>query len=79
MAFESASEVYKERCTAVLFSGANQDGAEGLLKLRNAGALTIVRDPEEAEMREMPASAINLNAAEYILTTNDILELFKTS
>jgi two-component system chemotaxis response regulator CheB len=31
--FESAAEVYKER-VAVLFSGANQDGAEGMLKLR---------------------------------------------
>jgi two-component system chemotaxis response regulator CheB len=31
--FESAAEVYKERVTAVLFSGANQDGAEGLLKV----------------------------------------------
>src|SRR5206468_10147065 len=48
--FESAAEVYRDRCTAILLSGANQDGAQGLLKLRNAGSLTIVQHPADAEM-----------------------------
>lgn len=77
VAFESASEIYKDRCAAVLFSGANQDGAGGLLKLRNNGALTIVQDPAEAEMPEMPNAAVAINAAEYILRTKDIFELFQ--
>lgn len=75
--FESAAEVYKERCTAILFSGANQDGAEGMLKLRNYGALTIVQSPQDAEMPQMPTAAIDINAAEYILHTNEIFELLK--
>lgn len=78
VSFESAAEVYKDRCTAVLLSGANQDGARGLLKLREYGALTIAQDPAEAEMPEMPQAAINLNAANYILRTEDIFQLFKT-
>ena len=78
VSFECAAEVFKSKCTAVLFSGANQDGAKGLLSLRKHGSLTIVQDPDEAEMPEMPQAAINLNAAEYILNTNDILDLFKT-
>lgn len=77
VSFESAAEIYGERCTAVLFSGANQDGAEGLLALKNKGALTIVQDPAEAEMSDMPRAAVRLNAADYILTTDKILELFK--
>lgn len=76
--FESAAEIYKDRCVAILLSGANQDGAEGLLKLRNSGALTIVQDPDDAEMPQMPAAAININAAEYILTATEIISLFKT-
>lgn len=75
--FESAADVIGERCTAILFSGANQDGANGLLKLRNSGALTIVQDPADAEMAEMPNAAIQLNAAEYVLKTKEILELLK--
>lgn len=76
--FESAADVYGERCTAILLSGANQDGAEGLLKLRDSGALTIVQHPYDAEMPEMPNAAISINAAEYILRTEDIFELLSS-
>jgi two-component system chemotaxis response regulator CheB len=76
--FESAAEVYKERCIAILLSGANQDGAEGLLKLRNSGATTIAQHPNDAEMSEMPQAAINLGAAEYILYTDEIFKLLQT-
>jgi len=75
--FESAAEVYKGNCTAILFSGANQDGAQGLLKMREYGSLTIVQDPFDAEMSQMPDAAIEINAAEYVLRTNDIFELLK--
>jgi len=77
--FDSAADVYNERCTAILFSEANQDGAQGMLKLKNAGSLTIVQDPSEAEMPEMPDAAININAVDYVLGTNEIFELLKTS
>ncbi|MDF2431793.1 MAG: two-component system, chemotaxis family, protein-glutamate methylesterase/glutaminase [Mucilaginibacter sp.] len=73
--FESAAETYSDRCTAILLSGANQDGAEGLLKLRNAGSLTIVQHPKDSEMPEMPEAAIKINAADYILKPNEIFEL----
>jgi two-component system chemotaxis response regulator CheB len=75
--FESAAEIYKDNCTAILFSGANQDGAEGLLKLRNCGSLTIVQDPVDAEMPQMPYAAIEIKAADYILPTTEIFELLK--
>ncbi len=75
--FESASENFHNRCTAILLSGANQDGAEGLLKLKNAGSLTIAQDPADAEMPEMPATAINMHAADYVLSSDEIFELVK--
>jgi two-component system chemotaxis response regulator CheB len=34
-----------------------------------------VQDPEDAEMSEMPKAAISINAAEYILSTQEIFEL----
>lgn len=77
--FESAAEVYKHNCAAILFSGANQDGAEGLLKLRNAGALTIAQHPNDAEMSEMPQSAIDMGAAGYVLRTDEIFELIQNN
>ncbi|MDT3405644.1 chemotaxis protein CheB [Mucilaginibacter terrae] len=75
--FESAAEVFKGNCTAILLSGANQDGAEGLLKLRNNGSLTIVQDPTDAEMRDMPMAAININAADYVLKASEIFQLLE--
>jgi two-component system chemotaxis response regulator CheB len=76
--FESAAEVFRGKCTAILLSGANQDGANGMLKLREYGALTIAQNPAEAEMSEMPRAAIANGAAEYILSNNEILELLQT-
>ena len=75
--FESAADVFKNNCTAILLSGANQDGANGLLKLRQAGSLTIVQDPAEAEMDDMPNAALHINAADYILNTNEIFQLLQ--
>jgi two-component system chemotaxis response regulator CheB len=77
--FESAADAYDKHCTAVLFSGANQDGAQGMLDLRNAGSLTIAQHPDDAEMPEMPRSAININAVDYVLRTNEIFELLHSS
>jgi two-component system chemotaxis response regulator CheB len=75
--FESAAEIYKDVCTAILLSGANQDGALGLLRLKNAGSLTIVQNPDDAEMPEMPKMALNINAANYVLRTDEIFDLLK--
>ena len=76
--FESAADSYADKCTAVLLSGANQDGALGLLKLKQAGSLTIVQDPAEAELPEMPRAAINAFAADYVLKTDEIFELLRS-
>jgi two-component system chemotaxis response regulator CheB len=75
--FESAADAFNDRCTAILFSGANQDGAQGLLKLRNSGCLTIAQNPEDAEMPQMPLAAIEIEAAEYILSSKEIFALLK--
>jgi len=75
--FESAAEIYNNRCTAILFSGANEDGAQGLLKLKNAGSLTIAQNPTDAEMPEMPKKAISINATDYVLKSNDIFVLLQ--
>ena len=76
---DSAANIYGDKCAAVLFSGANQDGAEGLLKLRKRGALTIIQDPKDAEMSAMPQAAVDVDAGEFILKTNQILNLMRSN
>jgi two-component system chemotaxis response regulator CheB len=77
--FDSAANVYRDKCAAILFSGANQDGAEGLLKLRKKGALTIIQDPKDAEMPTMPQAAVEIDAGEFVLKTNQILNLMRSN
>lgn len=73
VAFESAAIVYGQRLTCILLSGANTDGAEGMLFARSRGAYTIVQSPETAELAVMPKSAIALGAAVISMPPTDIL------
>jgi two-component system chemotaxis response regulator CheB len=73
--FETAAEAYGPLLAGVLLSGANADGAEGLLQIKQAGGLTIVQDPDEASVSYMPQQAIEKGAADKILTTSQIIGL----
>lgn len=70
--FESAADAYKNRIVAILLSGANSDGTEGLLAIKNVGGFTIAQSPETAAIATMPQSAINANAAELVLPLDKI-------
>lgn len=56
--FESASLVYKNALTAILLSGANNDGTAGLKCVVENGGTVIAQAPETAEFPAMPRSAI---------------------
>lgn len=64
--FESAADVYGHALLAVLLSGANADGTDGLRSVRAAGGYTIVQDPAEAVVAYMPQHAINNNAVDKV-------------
>lgn len=61
--FESAADVWQDRLIGVVLTGANADGAEGALRIRDRGGHVIVQDPEDAEVAEMPRAAIEAGAA----------------
>lgn len=70
--FESAADSYGERLIGIVLTGANDDGAAGLLKIRRLGGLTIVQDPATAERTEMPEAAINGGGASKVLALKEI-------
>lgn len=74
VSFESAAEVYGESLVGLLLSGANSDGTEGLLAIKNAGGITVVQNPESAQMPTMPQNAITYTAPDYILDVEHILK-----
>lgn len=56
--FESAANSYGSALIAVILTGANEDGAEGLARVKELGGYTIVQDPATAVRREMPDAAL---------------------
>jgi len=72
--FETAADVYKERLTCLLMSGANNDGTEGLKKVKAAGGKVWIQNPLDAEVPYMPISAMNAMEADAILNESIIAE-----
>lgn len=71
----SAAEAYGPRLAAVLLTGANQDGAEGMRIIKECGGLTVVQDPAEAQVATMPELAIKMQAPDLVLTLAEIGDL----
>ena len=75
--FESAADAWHERVAGILLTGANEDGAAGLQAIAQAGGLTVVQDPAEAEVATMPLAALQRFAPEHILPLRDIHRLLR--
>jgi two-component system chemotaxis response regulator CheB len=73
--FESAALVYGKRLLGILLTGANEDGADGLAAVQEAGGVTVVQDPAGAEAPRMPLSAINRRRPDHILPLDGIAAL----
>ena len=58
---------------AIILSGIGDDGVEGLLRLKNAGAHTIASDEKSSIVYGMPKAARNSNAAQKILSLEEII------
>ncbi|WP_395504368.1 chemotaxis protein CheB [Ectopseudomonas hydrolytica] len=65
--FESAADAYGARLAAALLTGANEDGAAGLLAIQRAGGLTLVQDPADAQVPTMPEAALALLQPDFLL------------
>lgn len=73
--FESAADVYGAGLTAVLLSGANADGAQGLAAVQRAGGRTIVQSPESARAPAMPEAALRLLQPNHLLAPEALAPL----
>lgn len=72
VSFESAAEVFKENLIAVLLSGANADGTNGLREVQQRGGLSIVQDPATAEVSFMPRSAVDAKVADKTIAVTEL-------
>ncbi len=73
--FESAARVFGSRVIAVLLSGANSDGAEGLFEVGVKSGISIVQEPESAEVDYMPRCALQLFTPSYVVRPAELAPL----
>lgn len=63
----SAADAYGPGLAAILLTGANHDGADGMARVRACGGLAVVQDPAEAQSATMPAEAIRRASPDLVL------------
>lgn len=72
--FESAARSFGSGVTGILMTGANHDGAAGLLEIQRCGGRTIVQDPETAYAPAMPREALRLFRPDRVAALDDMAE-----
>ncbi len=70
--FRSAANCAGLNAVGIIMTGMGDDGAKGLLEMRNAGAYTIAEDESSCIVFGMPKVAINLGAACAVLPLSEI-------
>jgi two-component system, chemotaxis family, protein-glutamate methylesterase/glutaminase len=70
--FESAADAYGAGVIGIILTGANDDGALGLARIKRRGGVALVQDPAGAARRNMPEAAIAATVADAILPLEEI-------
>jgi two-component system chemotaxis response regulator CheB len=70
--FRSAARYAGKNAIGVIMTGMGDDGAKGLLEMKEAGAATIAQDEATCVVFGMPKEAIKLGAVDKVLPLEDI-------
>ena len=70
--FRSAARYAGKNAVGVIMTGMGDDGAKGMLEMKQAGAYTVAQDEASCVVFGMPKEAIKLNAVDTIMPLNNI-------
>ena len=70
--FRSTARFAGKNAIGIIMTGMGDDGAKGLLEMKDAGAKTIAQDENSCVVFGMPKEAIKLGAANKILPLDEI-------
>jgi two-component system, chemotaxis family, protein-glutamate methylesterase/glutaminase len=70
--FRSVANQLGQNAIGVILTGMGDDGAEGLLEMKQAGAVTIAQDERSSVVWGMPGEAVKRNAVDDVLPLNKI-------
>lgn len=72
--FDSILKAYQGNVVAVMLTGMGADGADGMLRLKKAGAVTYAQDEATSVVWGMPQAAFNIGAVDEVLPLQNIAE-----
>jgi two-component system chemotaxis response regulator CheB len=72
--FRSAAKFAGQNAVGIILTGMGDDGARGLLEMKQAGAYTIAQDEVTSVVFGMPKAAINMGASSIVLPLEKIAE-----
>ncbi|WP_017719998.1 chemotaxis protein CheB [Kamptonema formosum] len=70
--FESVASSYKNRAIAVVLTGADRDGTQGVRAIKNMGGVVIAQNKETSLVFGMPGAAIDTGCVDFILPLQEI-------
>ncbi len=70
--FRSTAQFAGKNAIGIIMTGMGDDGARGLLEMREAGAITVAQDEKSSIVYGMPKEAVKLDAAQHILPLSSI-------
>src|SRR5688572_7699933 len=70
--FRTAARHFGARTVGIVLSGHMADGTHGLSLIKKAGGVTLVQDPDEAEVPSMPLNAMRQVGVDYVLPVEEM-------
>ena len=70
--FRSVAEAAGPKAVGILLTGMGNDGAAGMLQMKQAGAVTIAQDEASCVVFGMPREAIRMGAADHVQALDQI-------
>jgi two-component system, chemotaxis family, protein-glutamate methylesterase/glutaminase len=69
---ESAAKAYGRRALGVILTGMGEDGAAGMVAIKQAGGITLAQNEESCVVFGMPGAAVERNAVDHLVHGDEV-------
>jgi two-component system chemotaxis response regulator CheB len=77
--FSSVAEAAGANAVGVILTGMGSDGAQGMMKMKSAGASTIAQDEASCVVFGMPKEAIRLGGADRVVPLQSVAQAIRNA